>query len=74
MKIRHAAAGSNERTSFSWGGVGFVGSAQTDRWLVYNPAGKTAMKIGGPENVEGDPLIRPPPAPCILGLDRFKAR
>jgi len=31
-------------------------SSQTDRWLVYDPTGKTAMRIGGQEKVEDDPV------------------
>jgi hypothetical protein len=31
-------------------------SSQTDRWLVYDPTDKTAMKIGSEEKVEDDPV------------------
>jgi hypothetical protein len=56
IEVRKSAGGAAERTSFYWGGSGFVGMAQTDRWLVYDPTGKTAMRIGGQEKVEDDPV------------------
>jgi len=31
-------------TSFYWSGAGFVGTPQTDRWLVYDPTEETAAR------------------------------
>ena len=40
------AAGDGKIMSFSWGGTGFVGTAQSDRTLVYDAGGEYGRSVG----------------------------
>jgi hypothetical protein len=43
-QVMQSPDGGTKRVSFYWGGAGFVGSAQNDRWLVYDPTDETAAE------------------------------
>lgn len=43
-QVQHSVGGGTAQTSFYWGGAGFVGTPQTDRWLVYDPTDETAAR------------------------------
>jgi hypothetical protein len=44
MQVKWSPDGDTKPKTFDWGGQGFVGSAQTDRWLVYDPTDETKSR------------------------------
>ena len=52
------AAGDGKITSFYWGGTGFVGTAQSDRTLVYDASGEFRRSVGSEKTEFGRKEIR----------------
>jgi hypothetical protein len=55
IEVKRSADGDSKPATFGWGGFGFVGSSQTDRWLVYDPTDETAKRTRHRETSENDP-------------------
>jgi hypothetical protein len=53
MLVKRSPDGGSKPVTFDWGGQGFVGSAQTDRWLVYDPTNETASRPRKELSAEG---------------------
>jgi hypothetical protein len=43
-QVKQSSDGGTTPITFNWGASGLVGSAQTDRWLVYDPTNETAAR------------------------------
>ena len=44
MQVKLSPDGGSKPMTFNWGGSGLVGSAQTNRWLVYDPTNETKAR------------------------------